>query len=265
MFQYNSIFISDIHLGTRNSQVEPLLEFLRLVEAETIYLVGDIIDFWKIKRKVIWPQTHNDVVQKLLRKVRKGTRIVFIPGNHDDTLRDYCGYTFGGIEIQREAIHITSDGRRYKILHGDEFDVIVRYAQWLAFLGDRSYEFALFLNVPFNWIRRHLGFGFWSLSGFLKYKIKTAVQFISDYEKALVHVAKHSNVDGVICGHIHHPSDRMIDGIHYLNCGDWVESCTVIAELPSGKLQVLYWKEIAAGLKSKTESDKLLIGSQAAA
>ena len=157
MLQYNSIFISDIHLGTRNSQVDLLLEFLRLSEANTIYLVGDIIDFWKFRRKIIWPQTHNDVLQKLLRKVRKGTRIIYIPGNHDDSLREYAGYSFGGIEIQRDATHTAADGIRYKVLHGDEFDIIVRYARWLAFLGDRSYELALFLNIPLNWVRRQIG------------------------------------------------------------------------------------------------------------
>ncbi|MEQ1713732.1 MAG: UDP-2,3-diacylglucosamine diphosphatase, partial [Hyphomicrobium sp.] len=168
MTTYRTLFISDVHLGTRASQAEMLLDFLKHNDAETIYLVGDIIDFWRIRRGAIWPQSHNDVLQKLLRRVRKGCRIVFIPGNHDDGLREYCGQRFGGIEIERQIIHTTADDRRYLILHGDEFDVVVRYAKWLAFLGDRGYELALSANLPLNFVRRRLGFGYWSLSSYLK-------------------------------------------------------------------------------------------------
>ncbi len=241
--RYRTAFISDVHLGQRAAQAETLLDFLRHVDADVYYLVGDIIDFWKVRRGPHWPQTHNDVLQKLLRKVRKGARIVFIPGNHDEALRDYCGLHFGGIELCRDATYTTAAGKRYVVLHGDEFDVIVRYARWLAFLGDRSYELALWSNGPLNWVRRHLGYGYWSLSAFLKYQVKTAVNFIGEFEHALSDVAKRAGVDGVICGHIHHAANPQIGNVHYLNCGDWVESCTAIVENEAGELQVLRWRD----------------------
>lgn len=240
---YRTLFISDIHLGTRASQAEAFLEFLRQNDAETIYLVGDIIDFWRVRRGPLWPQAHNDVLQKLLRKVRKGSRIIFIPGNHDEALRDYCGMAFGGIELRHDAIHVTARGERLFIMHGDEFDVVVRYAKWLAFLGDRSYEFALWCNRPLNWFRRRLGFGYWSLSAYLKLRVKTAVNFIGEFERAIVEEAKRRGTAGVICGHIHHAADREIDGIRYLNCGDWVESCTALAEDQYGEIHLIRWHE----------------------
>jgi UDP-2,3-diacylglucosamine pyrophosphatase LpxH len=181
------------------------------------------------------------VLQKLLRKARKGTRIVFIPGNHDEGVRGYCGMSFGAIEIHHDAVHVTADGRRFLVMHGDEFDVIVRYAKWLAFLGDRSYEFALWCNRPLNRVRRWFGFGYWSLSGYLKLRVKTAVNFIGEFEHAIAAEARRRNVDGVICGHIHHMADRMIGGIRYVNCGDWVESCTAIAEDYDGQLHQIHW------------------------
>ncbi len=230
-----------MHLGTRTAQATALLDFLRHNDADVIYLVGDIVDFWKVRRGPHWPQAHNDVVQKLLRKVRHGTRIAFIPGNHDESLRDFCGMHFGGIEILQSVVHQTADGRRFIVMHGDEFDVVIRTASWLAFLGDRGYEFALWLNNPLNWVRRHLGLGYWSLSAYLKYSVKTAVNFIGAFEAAVASEARRHNADGVICGHIHHASDRMIDGVHYLNCGDWVESCTAIVEHDDGRLEVVHW------------------------
>jgi UDP-2,3-diacylglucosamine pyrophosphatase LpxH len=241
--RYRTVFISDVHLGQRAAQADVLLDFLRNVEADTYYLVGDIIDFWKVRRGPHWPQTHNDVLQKLLRKARKGARIVFIPGNHDECMRDYCGMHFGGIEICRDTVHTTAGGRRYAVLHGDEFDVIVRYARWLAFLGDRSYELALWSNAPLNWVRRRFGYGYWSLSAFLKYKVKTAVSFIGEFEHALSEVAKRAGVEGVICGHIHHAANRRVDDVHYLNCGDWVESCTALVETEAGEFHILRWRE----------------------
>jgi UDP-2,3-diacylglucosamine pyrophosphatase LpxH len=241
--RHRALFLSDIHLGTRAAQADALLEFLKHHEADVIYLVGDIIDFWRVKRGPVWPQSHNDVLQKLLRKVRKGTRIVFIPGNHDEALRDYCGMWFGGIEIHRDVVHIAADGRRYLVMHGDEFDVIVRYAKWLAFLGDRSYEFALWCNHPLNWLRRRLGFGYWSLSAYLKLRVKSAVNFIGEFENALAEEARRRHVNGVICGHIHHAADRAIDGIRYLNCGDWVESCTALAEDEHGRIRLIRWND----------------------
>ena len=241
MGHYRALFISDVHLGTRSCQAQMLLEFLKENDADTIYLVGDIVDFWRIKRGAIWPQAHNDVLQKLLRKARKGTRIIFIPGNHDEGLRDYCGTRFGGIEIERDAVHQTADGRRYLIIHGDEFDVVVRYARWLAFLGDRGYELALWANWPLNFVRRRFGLGYWSLSSYLKLRVKTAVNFIGDFEKSLSEEAKRRNVDGVICGHIHHAASRQFGAVHYLNTGDWVESCTAIAETQTGEFQLIRW------------------------
>ncbi len=239
--KFRTLFISDVHLGTRSSQAEMLLDFLRYNEADTIYLVGDIIDFWRIKRGAVWPQSHNDVLQKLLRKARKGTRIVFIPGNHDEALRDYCGMHFGGIEIERQAVHETATGRRYVVMHGDEYDVVVRYARWLAFLGDRGYGLALWANTPLNFLRRRLGLGYWSLSAYLKLRVKTAVNFIGEFEKNLAEEGRRRDANGVICGHIHHAASREIDGMHYLNAGDWVESCTAIAETATGELQLIRW------------------------
>ncbi len=240
--QYRTLFVSDIHLGARACQADALLDFLRHNEAETIYLVGDIIDFWSLKRTPLWLQSHNDVLQKLLRKARKGTRIVFIPGNHDEAVRAYAGMSFGAIEIHRDIVHVTAGGDRFLLLHGDEFDVVVRYARWLAMLGDRSYEFAVWCNRPLNFVRRRLGLGFWSLSNYLKLRVKTAVNFIGEFEEALAAEAKRRNVEGVICGHIHHMTDRMIDGIRYVNCGDWVESCTAIAEDHDGALHQIRWQ-----------------------
>lgn len=243
---YRTLFISDVHLGTRASQAEMLLDLLKHTEAETIYLVGDILDFWRIKRGAVWPQTHNDVLQKLLRKARKGTRIVYIPGNHDEALRDYAGMHFGGIEIERQAFHATADGRRFIVLHGDEYDVVVRYARWLALLGDRGYELALWSNAPLNFIRRKLGLGYWSLSAYLKHRVKTAVSFIGAFERNLAEEAKRHQVDGVICGHIHHAANHDIGGVRYINTGDWVESCTAVGETESGELELIRWLDVVA-------------------
>jgi UDP-2,3-diacylglucosamine pyrophosphatase LpxH len=244
MSKYRTLFISDVHLGTRASQADMLLDFLKHADADTIYLVGDIIDFWRIKRGAVWLQSHNDVLQKLLRKVRKGTRIIYVPGNHDDGLRQYCGTKFGGIEFEQQALFETAAGKRYLIIHGDEFDVVVRYAKWLAFLGDRGYEFALWLNWPLNFIRRRLGFGYWSLSAYLKHRVKSAVNFVGEFEANLAAEAERCGVDGVICGHIHRAASRDIGPVHYLNTGDWVESCTALAETETGEMVIIDWLEV---------------------
>jgi UDP-2,3-diacylglucosamine pyrophosphatase LpxH len=240
------VFISDVHLGTRSCQAEALLAFLREVEADVYYLVGDIIDFWKVRRGPHWPQPHNDVVQKLLRKARKGSRVILIPGNHDEGLREFCGMHFGGVDVSRNHLHETAAGRRYVVMHGDEFDVVVRTAKWLAVLGDRGYEAALWLNNPLNWVRRHLGLGYWSLSAFLKFRVKKAVNFIGAFEDAVASEARRQGAHGIICGHIHHAADRVIGEVHYLNCGDWVENCTAIVETPDGALHVVRWGAAAA-------------------
>ena len=237
-----AIFLSDIHLGTRGCQAELLLDFLRHNESDYLYLVGDIVDGWRLKRSWFWAQSHNDVVQKILRKARKGTKVIYIPGNHDEAARDYCGLNFGGVQVMREAIHENADGRRFLVLHGDEFDGVVRYAKWLALLGDWAYNMALRLNHWFNLARRALGLPYWSLSAWLKHKVKNAVEYIGNYEKAVAEEARRRGVDGVVCGHIHHAEMRTIDGVLYCNDGDWVESCTGLLEHHDGRLEIVQWQ-----------------------
>jgi UDP-2,3-diacylglucosamine pyrophosphatase LpxH len=246
--RYRAIFISDVHLGTKGCQADLLLDFLKHCECETLFLVGDIVDGWRLKRSWYWPQAHNDVVQKLLRKARKGTKVYYVPGNHDEMFRDYCGVHFGGVEVVQDHIHETADGRRLLILHGDQFDGIVRYHRWLALLGDWAYNLALGLNTWLNRLRRRLGFDYWSLSAFLKLKVKNAVQFIADFENAVAEEARRRGVDGVVCGHIHHAEIRDIGGLVYCNDGDWVESCTALVEHPDGRLEILRWAEERARL-----------------
>ncbi len=240
---YRAVFISDIHLGTRGCKAEFLLDFLKQTSCERLYLVGDVVDGWRLKRAWYWPQAHNDVVQKLLRKARKGTRVIYVPGNHDEAFRDYCGVHFGGVEVRSDDVYETPEGRRFLVTHGDAFDGIVRYHRWLALLGDWAYNAALALNTWVNRLRRRLGFGYWSLSAFLKLKVKNAVQFIADFEQAVADEARRRGVDGVICGHIHHAEIRDIDGIAYMNDGDWVESCTALVEHPDGRFEILRWAE----------------------
>ena len=241
--KFRSIWISDVHLGTSGCQAEYLLDFLKHTESEYLYLVGDIIDGWALKRSWYWRQAHNDVIQKLLRKARHGVKIAYIPGNHDEAARQFLGLTFGEIRIENELIHTTADGRRFLVLHGDRFDGVVQCAKWLAIVGDQLYELTLILNRAFNRIRNHLGLGYWSLSQFLKHKVKTAVSFVSRFEEALASEAKAMNLDGVICGHIHQAEMREIDGVLYCNDGDWVESLTALVELESGELQIIHWQE----------------------
>jgi UDP-2,3-diacylglucosamine pyrophosphatase LpxH len=239
--QYRSIFISDLHLGTRGCKAEFLLDFLRYNEADNIYLVGDIIDCWRLKKTWYWAQSHNDVVQKLLRKARKGTRVIYVPGNHDEPLRDYDGMAFGGVVVANEIVHITADGKRYLVAHGDAFDGVIKYAKWLAYLGDSAYSLALTLNHWYNHFRVSLGLQYWSLSAYLKTQVKDAVKFISDFETAMAAEARRHGYDGVICGHIHKAESRMIDGVHYCNDGDWVESCTALVEHLDGRLEIVEW------------------------
>jgi UDP-2,3-diacylglucosamine pyrophosphatase LpxH len=239
---YRTLFLSDVHLGTRGCQAELLLDFLKHNDASTIYLVGDMIDGWRLKSRWYWPQEHNDVVQKLLRKVRKGAHMIYVPGNHDEFARDYIGHVFGGVEVVDHAYHVTADQKRLLIVHGDQFDIVVQHARWLAFLGDWAYTFALWLNLWFNKIRRRLGFPYWSLSSWAKLKVKNAVNFIGAFEAALAEAARRHNADGVVCGHIHHAAIRDIGGVLYVNAGDFVESCTAIAEHHDGRLEILRWQ-----------------------
>ncbi len=242
---YRTLFLSDIHLGTRGCQAELLLDFLRHNDAETIYLIGDIVDGWRLKSGWYWPQAHNDVLQKLLRKVRKGARMIYVPGNHDEFARDYIGMVFGGVEVADHAYHMTADKKRLLIVHGDQFDIVVQHARWLAWLGDWAYTLALWLNLWFNKIRRRLGFPYWSFSAWAKLKVKNAVNFIGAFETALAEAARRHHANGVVCGHIHHAVIRDIDGITYINTGDFVESCTAVAEHEDGRLEVLCWQMTA--------------------
>lgn len=243
--RYRTIWISDVHLGTRGCKADFLLGFLKDTESDTLYLVGDIIDGWRLRRSWYWPQAHNDVVQKILRKARKGTRVVFIPGNHDEFARDYTDHNFGEIEVMQEAVHVTADGRRLAVLHGDAFDGVVKYAKWLAHLGDWAYTLALTLNHYVNLVRRRLGLPYWSLSAYLKHKVKNAVQYMDNYERTMAEEARKQGVDGIVCGHIHHAELRDMNGIVYANDGDWVESCTALVEHADGRLEILRWLEQA--------------------
>lgn len=239
--KYRTIFISDTHLGARDCQAELLLDFLRSHHAETIFLVGDIIDGWRLKRGWFWPQQHNDVVQELLAKARDGARIIYIPGNHDEMMRSYLGTHFGGIEVMATATHVTADGRRFLVTHGDQFDSIVVHAKWLAHVGDRAYGLALWLNTWANRLRGLWGGSYWSLSNWAKAQVKQAVNFISEYEKVLASEARRGHFDGVVCGHIHSAAIRRIGELDYVNCGDWMESCTAIGETFDGDLRLIDW------------------------
>jgi UDP-2,3-diacylglucosamine pyrophosphatase LpxH len=240
--RYRSIWISDIHLGTPGCRAEFLLDFLRHNESDHLYLVGDVIDGWQLKRRWYWTQAHNDVVQKVLRKARKGTRVTYIAGNHDEVVRQFTGLAFGGIEICDEAVHTMADGRRFLVVHGDLYDAVVQQAKWLAQLGDRLYTLILELNRWLNHLRARLGLGYWSLSQYLKHKAKNAVNFMTAFEDAVAQQARKRGFHGVICGHIHRPQIKMIDGIVYCNDGDWVESLSALAETFDGELRIIEWR-----------------------
>ncbi|MBK5568476.1 UDP-2,3-diacylglucosamine diphosphatase [Ensifer sp. SSB1] len=256
-----TLFISDVHLGSKAAKTDYLLDFLRYHEAETIVLVGDIVDGWRLKRSWYWPQNCNDVVQKLLRKARKGTRIVYIPGNHDEFLRDFPGVHFGGIEVAQRYLHAGADGRKYLILHGDEFDVVVRNARVLAYLGDWAYDTAIAINIGLAAIRRRLGMPYWSFSSWAKLQVKHAVNFIGEFQKVVADEARRYDAQGVICGHIHHAVIENIGDIRYINTGDWVESCTAIAEHHDGTMELITWHQMRGGAlegEASGEADKLL-------
>ena len=236
-----AIFLSDIHLGTRGCQAERLLEFLRCYESEYLYLVGDIVDFWAMSRGIVWTAQQNTVVQKILRRARHGQHVFLIPGNHDEALREYGGISFGDIRVVNEHVHVAADGKRYLLIHGDEFDQVTRYHRWVAVLGDVAYHWLVSLNTGLSWVRRHLKRpGYWSLAGYAKRRIKTAVSFIFDFEDSVIHAARERGMDGVICGHIHSAVIREIDGVTYINCGDWVDSCTAIVEHLDGRMELLH-------------------------
>ena len=240
---FRTVWISDTHLGTPGCNSELLLDFLKGIECETLYLVGDIIDGWQLRKGWYWPPRHNDIVRCVLKMAKHGTRIVYVPGNHDELFRDYVGLHFGGVEILPEALHVTADGRTLLILHGDEFDGVVMYARWLAFLGDSAYTLLLKINAVLNRVRRLLGKPYWSLAAVLKKKVKNAVQFISSFEEVVARAAFERGADGVVCGHIHTAEVRQIGEVTYYNDGDWVESCTALVEHADGRMEIIDWAE----------------------
>ncbi len=242
--RFRTIFISDVHLGTSGCQAKRLLEFLKVTESDKLYLVGDIVDGWQLKRRWYWHQTHNDVVQLVLKKAKKGTKVIFVPGNHDESVRQFIGLDFGGIKVRDEHVHTTADGRKMLVLHGDRFDGVIACAKWLAYVGDSLYTMILKFNQVYNAWRARAGLPYWSLSQYLKLKVKNAVSYITSFEKALAAEARKQGVDGVICGHIHKPEIRDIDGILYCNDGDWVESLSALVEEFSGELKLVDWHEV---------------------
>lgn len=244
--RFRTIWISDVHLGTTGCQAARLLEFLRATESDTLYLVGDIIDGWQLRRRWYWDQTHNNVVQTVLKKARKGTEVIFVPGNHDEVVRQFIDLDFGGIRVRDELVHTTAEGKKYLVLHGDRFDGVIACAKWLAYVGDTLYTMILKFNRWTNALRARAGLPYWSLSQYLKLKVKNAVSYISAFETALAAEAKKKGLDGVICGHIHKAEIREIDGITYCNDGDWVESLSALVEERSGVLRLVTWQEIMA-------------------
>ena len=246
--RYRTVFISDLHLGTPGCQAQALLAFLKAHPSDRLYLLGDIIDGWQLRRRWYWPQSHNDVIQKILRRARKGCQVVFVPGNHDEFARHFTGHHFGGVEVVQEAVHVTADGRRLWLIHGDHFDGVIQYAKWLAYLGDNLYELALRLNTHLNSARAKMGLPYWSLSQYLKHKVKSAVSYVTQFEEAVAAEAKRRGHDGVVCGHIHRAELRTINGTLYANDGDWVESLSALVEHADGRLEVVHWPHGHAAL-----------------
>ena len=236
--RYRAAWISDTHLGTRGCNATAILDFLRETDFDTLYIVGDLIDIWSLRRGIYWPQLHNDVIQKILRKARKGTRVIYIPGNHDELVSGFCG-AYGNIEIKQNAIHVTATGERMLIIHGHELDTVVQNVKWLAFAGDLGYQFLLSLNPLINFVRRRFGLGYWSLSAYAKRRVKDAVSFIGKFEAAVAHYAERYHVDAVLCGHIHSAAIREFGKVSYYNCGDWVESCTALVEGDDGMIALV--------------------------
>jgi UDP-2,3-diacylglucosamine pyrophosphatase LpxH len=249
---YRTIWVSDVHLGTRGCKAELLLDFLKHNHSDTLYLVGDIIDGWRMKSRLYWPQSHVNVIRRVLKRAKQGTKIIYVTGNHDEFLRGYSGMSFGNIHLVDEHVHVGPNAQRYWVIHGDAFDRIVMDQKWLALLGDLAYETLLKLNVLMNRMRALFGMEYWSLSAYLKYRVKQAVNFIGNYEKTLARECRKRGYQGVICGHIHHPEVRMIEDIQYGNSGDWVESCSALVEDQDGRLEVVYWKPAQ---KKKKDAD----------
>src|SRR5215470_15704739 len=251
--RYRAAWISDAHLGTRGCNATALLDFLRENDFRTLYVVGDLIDIWQLRRGIYWPQQHNDVIQKILRKARKGTRVIYIPGNHDEMVAGFCG-VYGNIEIKESAIHVTVSGERILIIHGHELDTVVQNVRWLAFAGDLGYQFLLSLNPLINFVRRRFGLGYWSLSAYAKRRVKDAVSFIGKFEAAVAHYAERYHVDAVLCGHIHSPAIREFGKVTYYNCGDWVESCSALVEGEDGIISLVNYDPLVASWPAASQA-----------
>ena len=238
-------WVSDLHLGTRTSNAPAFVDFLRNHEIGTLYIVGDLIDVWQLRRGIYWPQEHNDVIQKILRAARKGTRVIYIPGNHDEFVAGFEG-VYGNITIQKQAIHTTADGRRMLVMHGHELDAVVQNVRSLAYAGDLGYQFLLSLNPTINFVRRLFGREYWSLSAYAKKRVKESVSFIGEFEKAIVRYAERHDVEAVLCGHIHNAAIRQIGSVTYYNCGDWVETCSALIENERGEIELVNFSPFAA-------------------
>jgi UDP-2,3-diacylglucosamine pyrophosphatase LpxH len=246
---FRTVWISDVHLGFRGCSADHLLNFLNSIDCKFLYLVGDIIDVWEMRKRLFWPQSHNNVVRTILGKAQQGTKVIYVPGNHDEVLRDYCDMTFGNVHIVEAAIHTSADGRRLLVTHGDKFDSVVRCSRAIAMLGTRLYDWLLKANYLVHGVRRRFNLPYWSLAAFLKHKVKNAVQFISNFEKAVAHESARLGVDGVVCGHIHRPEISRMHNVIYCNCGDWVESCSALVEHYDGSLELLRWADTMRSLK----------------
>jgi UDP-2,3-diacylglucosamine pyrophosphatase LpxH len=235
-----SIFVSDVHLGSRDCRAKELLRFLETVETDYLFLVGDIVDFWSLRRSFYWPEEHNEVLRAILAKAKEGTKVIYVPGNHDDNIREFCGSLFGNMSIRRKYVHATADGREFLVMHGDEFDTVVKCSRWLARFGASAYELMMRLNRSVNACRVALGMPYWSLATYLKLRLPKAVRYVAAFEHAAAHAARSRNLDGIVCGHIHRPGVREIDGVLYCNDGDWVENCTALVETSNGQLSLMY-------------------------
>ena len=242
-----SVFISDVHLGSRDSRAGELLQFLASVEVDYLFLVGDIVDLWSLRKNFYWPQQHNEVLRAILGKAREGARVIYVPGNHDNDMREFCGSVFGNLEIRRKYVHSTADGRELLVMHGDEFDAAVKCSRWLARIGGGAYELAMRLNRGVNVMRRVLGMPYWSFANYLKLRLKNAVRYVEAYEHAAAHAALQRRLHGIVCGHIHRPGIRTIDGVLYCNDGDWVENCSALIEDMAGRLSICSWAQIEQG------------------
>jgi UDP-2,3-diacylglucosamine pyrophosphatase LpxH len=249
--KHRTVWISDIHLGTRGCNAEMLVDFLKSIQCDTLYLVGDIIDGWKLRKGWYWPAAHNEVVRRILKMAHRGTRVVYVVGNHDEMLRDYAGMNLGGVEIVNDIVHQCADGRKLLVTHGDAFDTVVLYARWLAFLGDQAYSLLLRLNIVLNRARRLFNLPYWSLSAYMKRRVKNAVEFVSDFEEAVARAATERGLDGVVCGHIHTAEIRKIGDVTYYNDGDWVESCTALVEEPDGSFHIVDWAKVKRDAAAK--------------